>query len=492
MKPFSILHISDLHRSPQDPISNEELLSALVGDRDRYIREEPAIPAPEAIVVSGDIVHGVRLGAEGHQAELASQYAVAEEFLTELVKRFLDGDRSRVIIVPGNHDVDWNTAFAAMTPVAEDDIPKNLGDALYRDSSEYRWNWATRAVYRISDLAMYERRLEAFWRFFARFYDGVSGLLNVQAGADGNLFLLCDGRVGVAAFNSCHGNDCFEHRGMIRKDVVARSHLDLDDTAGNLFDLRMAVWHHSIDGPPHRTDYMDAEIVRGMIGRGFRLGLYGHQHRTQITPHHVWLPDRERMAAVSAGSLCAGTGELPTGTYRQYNVLELAPNCGSVRAHVREMAVANLFTRGHLLEFGGLSYADLDWEPPHSPVGSPLNTNLRRARATIEAAEVALKSGSVGRAVALLRQPDLPAGSYERQLFLIAAVEAADWMAIIEATNPPCSIEELVQRVDACAHVDDFGSAIASLDKFSGSLSLPANVEAELRSRIQALQGMRR
>ena len=126
MKPFSILHISDLHRSPQDPISNEELLSALVSDRDRYIREEPAILAPEAIVVSGDIVHGVRLGAEGHQGELASQYAVAEEFLAELGERFLDGDRSRVIIVPGNHDVDWNTAFAAMTPVAEDDIPKNL------------------------------------------------------------------------------------------------------------------------------------------------------------------------------------------------------------------------------------------------------------------------------------------------------------------------------------------------------------------------------
>jgi hypothetical protein len=71
---------------------------------------------------------------------------------------------------------------------------------------------------------------------------------------------------------------------MVRKEAVGRSHLRLDDT-GSLFDLRMAVWHHSIDGPPHRTDYMDVEIVRGMIGRGFRLGLYGHQHRG------VWITD---------------------------------------------------------------------------------------------------------------------------------------------------------------------------------------------------------
>ena len=81
--------------------------------------------------------------------------------------------------------------------------------------------------------------------------------------------------------------------------------------SGKVFDLHMAVWHHSIEGPPYRTDYMDVDIVRGMIGRGFRLGLHGHQHKTQVSPHEVCLPDREKMVVVSAGSLCAGTGDLP-------------------------------------------------------------------------------------------------------------------------------------------------------------------------------------
>ena len=421
MEPFSVLHISDLHRSPYDPISNEELVSALVSDRDRYVREDPAVPVPEAIVVSGDIVHGVKLGATGHEEALSEQYAAAEAFMDELVRRFLHGDRSRIVIVPGNHDVDWNTAFAAMTPVAEDDIPRDLEETLYREPSDYRWDWKTRTLYRISDRDVYERRLEAFWCFFARFYDGVPDLLKVEAGADANLFSLCEGRVGVAAFNSCHGNDCFDHRGVIRKEGVARSHLDLNDT-GKIFDLRLAVWHHNIDGPPQRTDYMDAEIVQGMVGRGFRLGLYGHQHRTQVTPHHVYLPDRERMAVVSAGSLCAGARDLPTGTYRQYNVLEVPADFTRVRAHVREMAVANLFSRGHLAEFGGLGYADLGWDPPRNQVGGRVNTGLLRARATIRGGRGGAEGGrgrACGHASARARPPS-------RQLRAAVVLECGD------------------------------------------------------------------
>ena len=126
MKPFSILHISDLHRSPRDPISNDELISALVSDRDRYVHEDPLISIPEAIVVSGDIIQGVPLGTDDFAAKLADQYAVAEQFLDELVRRFLDGDKSRLVMVPGNHDIDWNTALSALERVDEGDIPPNL------------------------------------------------------------------------------------------------------------------------------------------------------------------------------------------------------------------------------------------------------------------------------------------------------------------------------------------------------------------------------
>lgn len=491
MKPFSILHISDLHRSPRDPISNDELISALVSDRDRYIHEEPHVAAPEAIIVSGDIIQGVRLGTADFTAEISSQYAVAEEFLDELVRRFLEGDRSRLIMVPGNHDIDWNTALAALEPVPKKDIPPGLGAALHAENSDLRWDWNTRTLYRIADPALYDRRLEPFWQFFERFYDGVPGLLDVEARNDASLFSICDDRVGVAAYNSCHANDCFAFHGMISKQTVARSHLDLNDS-GKVFDLRMAVWHHSIEGPPYRTDYMDVDIVRGMIGRGFRLGLYGHQHKTQITPHEVWLPDREKMAVVSAGSLCAGANELPTGVHRQYNVLEIANDFSRVRVHVRAMIVANLFSRGQFMEFGGTSYADLDWMPPRNAVGSAIDTQAQRTRALIDEAETAAKTGHLERALILLGRLERPPGSYERQLYLSAAKDAENWNGIVKITDPPATIDELVQRYEAFFRLGDPGRALDALDRFSQQLQLPDSMVAELRGRASAQEAIRR
>ena len=175
-KPFSILHISDLHRSPDDPISNEELVSALVRDRDQFSLERPTIPVPEAVVVSGDLIHGVPLNTADHAKELSRQYSVAEEFLDALAKRFLSGDRSRVIIIPGNHNIDWNTAFRAMQPVDVKDYPKNVASLLHQENSIYRWDWKTFTLYRISDPDMYARRLQEFWTFFKRFYSGMGGL----------------------------------------------------------------------------------------------------------------------------------------------------------------------------------------------------------------------------------------------------------------------------------------------------------------------------
>ncbi|MFZ3178763.1 MAG: hypothetical protein WBO09_23815 [Methylocystis silviterrae] len=54
---FTILHISDLHRSREEPVDNDSLIAALLGDGDRYLGEMPPVPRPGAIVVSGDLEH---------------------------------------------------------------------------------------------------------------------------------------------------------------------------------------------------------------------------------------------------------------------------------------------------------------------------------------------------------------------------------------------------------------------------------------------------
>ena len=489
-KSFSILHISDLHRSSADPITNADLISALVRDRDRYIRERPPIAAPEAVVVSGDIIQGVSLGTNDFASQIDQQYAIAEEFLDELARRFLEGDRSRLVMVPGNHDVDWNTAFNALAPVEPEQIPDSLRYELYSDDSLLRWDWRTQTLYRIADPDLYDRRLDAFCRFSERFYQALPDVPPSQSPTDVRLFSLCHDRIGLAAYNSCHRNDCFAFHGMIREGAIARSDLDLTDS-GHVYDLRIAVWHHSIEGSPYRTDYMDVDLVRGMIGRGFRLGLHGHQHKAQATAQSILLPDMERMAVVSAGSLCAGASDLPVGTHRQYNVLEIAPDFRGVRIHVRAMTVANLFSRAFLANLGGRSFIDLDWEPPRNAVGQIVDSALIRGHAVTTRAEEALKSGRPSEAVAMLAPILREPGSYERQLFLDAARASHDWRGIVDATSTPTGIDELVQRFEALLRLGDIERAISDLHRFSQQLNLPPALKAELLGRAKAQEAIK-
>jgi predicted phosphodiesterase len=318
---FSILHISDLHRTPNAKISNAELLSALLSDRDSYTRGGQSIRAPDAIVVSGDVVQGVPLKASKSQPTLQNQYEEAEAFLCDLAEEMVDGDRSKVIIVPGNHDIDWQVAKSAMQLVEFEELPKDVLGALQEQDSLFRFSWNTREVFRIVDQERYDTRFDAFWRFFESYYAGTSGLLRVQPRSDANIFSLHAGRIGVAAFNSCHGNDCFAFHGAIPAKVIAQTHLDM--RALGPFELSIAVWHHNLEGPPYRTDYMDIEIVRAMIGRGFRVGMYGHQHRSQISAQSLRLAVSETMAILGTGALCAGSSELPNGSHRQYSIVEI-------------------------------------------------------------------------------------------------------------------------------------------------------------------------
>lgn len=481
---YSILHITDLHRAKNDPISNSELLSALVSDRECYERENPPIKPPDAIVVSGDIIQGVNLNQPDFESELAAQYEVALDFLSRLTDRFLNGDRSKVIIVPGNHDIDWNVAFNSMELVGDDAQPSNLPAALFEPGSPYRWDWKSRCLYRIRDLQRYKQRLAAFWNFFEKFYVGHSQMLRVATWSDANLYSLDNGHIGVAAFNSCAGNDCFAFHGEIPRDVIAQAHLDLKDLGP--WRLRIAVWHHDIEGPPNRNDYMDLDIIRGMIGRGFRLGLYGHQHRVQVTPQHAHLLTQETMVVASAGSLCAGRRELPMGALRGYSIVEIRDDYSGARIHVREMRIANLFSRAALRDFEGRSYVDLDWTTPLDAAGRPENPEKEEYISILRKAEDALlERKDPAEALRLLSAIDFTGDIFARQLALNAASAKGDPRVTIEIIREPQTIDELVQLVDAQVAVGNDEKALNVIAEHATRLSLPEPISTELQTKIK-------
>jgi 3',5'-cyclic AMP phosphodiesterase CpdA len=117
---LSVLHISDLHRDPENPIRNDVLLDCLEVDRRHYAAEEtPAVRSPDLIIVSGDIIQGIRADEPDPDKKLREQYQEAFDFLSRLADRFVGGDRDRVVIVPGNHDVSAYHFQRSLRRVAE-------------------------------------------------------------------------------------------------------------------------------------------------------------------------------------------------------------------------------------------------------------------------------------------------------------------------------------------------------------------------------------
>jgi hypothetical protein len=480
--PYTILHISDLHRSPLDPIGNEALLSSLVADLARSRSEIPQIGHPDCIVVSGDVIQGAALSDPNYIAVVEEQYEVALQLLNSLAERFVDGDHARVVVVPGNHDVNWNVALSAMETIPDDKIPKDLRPSVdFAPSSRLRWDWKSRKLYQIVDTPKYESRLAHYRNFVASFYDKTDVVYPINPDSDYCLFELNKGRIGVAAFSSCMGNDCFAYHGAISQSSLAQAYIDLHDRTPQ-YDLLMAVWHHSIEGPPGASDYMDIATVYNLIGYGFRLGLHGHQHRAQTSNRFIHLPKQEPMAVVSAGSLCAGPRELPTGVNRQYNVIEIADDCSSVRVHVREMTVGTIFAPARRAEFGGQSYIDMEI----GRADSAGKTERARDDSKIIEAEQAIQDGEPKQALNLLRDVHSAKGTYAHALMVKAAIAAGDWETTVQLISPPSNIDDLVTLVRSYVELNSFDEADQALVAFGEDLGLHGAVRTDLQKYIAA------
>jgi len=478
---FTLLHVSDLHRSKSDPISNSELISALIADSQRFSRETPVIASPDAIVVSGDLVQGVRLGASDYPAALAAQYEEALELLVMMADRFVGGDRSKVVIIQGNHDVDWNIARRSMTPV--DARGKDIAGLLQAVGSSFRWCWESRQLFEVTDPALYARRFDFFCALYERFYQPARLVFDLDPRRAWNLHSLQDGRVVVGAFNSCTNNDCFSPYGEIPPDAISESHLALLSARSNP-TLRIAVWHHDVQGPPRRSDYMDAHTVRLMIDKGYRLGLHGHQHKSEAVPHTLYTSERETMAVLSAGSLCAGHSEIPPGFRRQYNVVEIRENC-TARVHVRESQLPGIFSQGTLPGLGNPSYVDVEWSPV--PTASLVNPGRGGGAVVslLEEIERLLGSGKFSQAIRLIDGAGEALGKSARLLKTEALFRGSDWASLADHLRAPENADELAKCVRALIELKHYEAGEGVLVTAEASGQFEASLIRALREQIR-------
>jgi Calcineurin-like phosphoesterase len=160
-----------LHRSAADPVGNSEVISSLLSDSDRYVMQSPPVKKPDIVVVSGDVIQGVGLGEQDYENIIREQYRQADQLLGEIADRFLDGDRRRIAICAGNHDICWNTALSAMTEVNDDaEVSKLRHHDFFDPNSQYRWDWRGKRAYKINDRELYDSRLNKYWDFLEGFF----------------------------------------------------------------------------------------------------------------------------------------------------------------------------------------------------------------------------------------------------------------------------------------------------------------------------------
>lgn len=483
---FCILHISDLHRSQAEPMDNKSLVAALVADRDRYVVETPRVPPPTAIVVSGDLVEGAAIDAENWEESIREQYEVTRAFLNELCTLFLDGDKRRMILTPGNHDVCWNTSRQAMEIVPKSKYPNDVLTSLTRPGSNYRWSWHELKLYRIANDTIYRKRMDLYWEFVESFYKGAELQFPLERNRGFQLFDLYERRVLIAAFDSIDGNDCYNFAGSITPGSVGSCAIKLREVAHD-YELQIALWHHSIQGPPLHSDYMESSHVQEMIAHGFQLGLHGHQHVAGTLTQYIHLDESRAMAVVGAGSLCAGVNQLPRGQDRQYNLIVIEDDLVRARVHVREMADGGQFIRKRSGAFLN-GFVEVSWFPQTNVMGMKVDTKDSNDRRTIDAAEQALRSERPQEAIELLNSVDVDSYPHARAIFLNALLSEQRWEAIVEAIGTPTDIHEAVTLVTALIRGGRFDEA---QDRLDSEVGIDAGTRQELQERLRTEQLMR-
>ena len=336
---FSILHISDLHRDLSDEINNKWLLDSLETDFHQFESQSPVIQQPSLCIVSGDLIYGVRADAADAQEELKRQYAQAEEFLIGMAERFFGGNREKVVIIPGNHDVSYNDVMgSAVKTVITTDAPAQarLVKELFSPNSILRWSWNELCFYRITDHGRYLNRLRHFADTYERFYKG-QRTYSLEPDEQFDVFDFPEQSFCVAALNSCFNNDPLRRSGAFHPVALTEvcRLLRQPKRAGW---LAAATWHHNLAGGPSADDYLDPQFVQILIDAGVSLGFHGHQHLPECFDERYRIgPSPRKMTVISASTLCAEPKNLKPGVPRSYNVVEVDADASNGCVHQRQM-----------------------------------------------------------------------------------------------------------------------------------------------------------
>lgn len=453
----SILHISDLHRAAKGDPSNAAILASLVSDRDNYTKnEERIVRPPDLVIVSGDIIQGSNDPANSEEL-IKSQYDEALLLLSEIAREFLGGEKQRIVIVPGNHDVDWKLSVESMSEIDSanifdegDTVKTKFLHGAINHRSKIRWNWKKLSFFEVTDDEKYQLRMAAFSEFYSNFYDG-KRTFSLADNEQFEIFDYPDFNITVIGYNSCYCNDHLQFSGHIHPECIANSMMRIRDfrSRGRLI---IATWHHNTRGLPYEVNYMDSSQLKNFIDAGVSLGFHGHQHKTEIIHEFSDVMSQKKIIVFSAGTLCAGPKELPVGNNRQYNIVEIYWDDGSpaleVTLHTREKSdtspLDNPIWKPGRIDSNLISFHTMR-------IDKPIAQNINAELLDIEG----LMKGALWEdAIERLLNLDLD-DTFVRKYLLECFVQSNNATKALVAFNEPRNDEELVLTLQSSIEVND-------------------------------------
>ena len=284
-----ILHLSDIHLGTENQARKYRM--QLEAD----LKNELNVKMLDYLVISGDIAN--------HSTE--EEYKAAFVLVDGLVKRF-GLDAGRVVIVPGNHDLNLDLSEDAYPFVSKRKLPAVLDEQLSIPAGD--------AGALVRDDSLYQKRFDLFsTQFYKKVYSGKGYPLDyaeqsmiIEQPEDKILFL---------ALNSCWQIDHhFCQRAGINMDALPHA---LDRLQDGKYDnwLKIAVWHHPVTG----KEMMNDEFLQLLSVHKFQICMHGHIHEA-IECFHKY-DDRRGIYIIGAGTFGAPANEQVPGIPLQYNLL---------------------------------------------------------------------------------------------------------------------------------------------------------------------------
>ncbi|NEP21837.1 HEAT repeat domain-containing protein [Moorena sp. SIO3I6] len=303
-----ILHLSDLHITTpeQATLWSNQLAQDLIQDLQ--------IPHLDALILSGDIAN----------YSTPDEYQAAQQFLDNLRQDF-SLDSKQIVLVPGNHDLNWELAKRGYQLLDLEDYDGELKEGHYIKGED---------VIRVRDEAKYQQR----FAHFSQFYQAIKAQpypldYDQQAIIDyfpeQNLLIL--------GLNSAWELDrYFRDRASIHSGALSNALTEIrrNPDYGNC--LKIAVWHHALNsaGSDRITDQ---GFMEQLAQAGFRFFLHGHIHKAETSLFRYDLsPTGRKLDQIGAGTFGAPTRELIPGYPWQYNLLKVKDNQLTVYTRRRE------------------------------------------------------------------------------------------------------------------------------------------------------------